>query len=40
VARTISDKADGSASVDFAAFLPRASHNSLAFVRHMLGAAS
>jgi 5'-methylthioadenosine/S-adenosylhomocysteine nucleosidase len=39
VARTISDKADGSASVDFAAFLPRASHNSLEFVRHMLGAA-
>lgn len=37
VCRTISDRADGSATVDFNAFLPRASHNSLALVKHMLG---
>lgn len=36
VARTISDKADGSAAANFEEFLPRASHNSLDFVRHML----
>lgn len=36
VARTISDKADGSAAVNFEEFLPRASHNSLDFVRYML----
>lgn len=36
VARTISDKADGSAAVNFEDFLPRASHNSLDFVRFML----
>jgi adenosylhomocysteine nucleosidase len=37
VARTISDRADGSAVVNFNEFLPRASHNSLAFVRKLLG---
>ncbi|MBS1155048.1 MAG: 5-methylthioadenosine/S-adenosylhomocysteine nucleosidase [Proteobacteria bacterium] len=36
VARTISDKADGSAAVNFEEFLPRASHNSLDFIRYML----
>lgn len=36
VARTISDKADGSAAVNFEEFLPRASCNSLDFVRYML----
>lgn len=37
VARTISDKADGSAAVNFEEFLPCASNNSLDFVRYMLG---
>ncbi len=36
VVRTISDKADGSAAVNFEEFLPRASLNSLDFVRYML----
>lgn len=36
VARTISDKADGSAAISFEEFLPRASLNSLDFVRFML----
>lgn len=36
VARTISDRADGSAVLNFNDFLPRASHNSLALVRHLL----
>ena len=36
VARTISDMADGNAVANFEEILPRASHNSLAFVRHML----
>ncbi|MDR3412778.1 MAG: 5'-methylthioadenosine/adenosylhomocysteine nucleosidase [Formivibrio sp.] len=36
VARTISDKADGSAGVNFEEFLPLASHNSLDLVRYML----
>lgn len=36
VARTISDLADGDAGVDYADFLPRASRNSLALVRHLL----
>ena len=36
VARTISDMADASAGVDFSSFLPRASRNSLALVRHLL----
>jgi len=36
VVRTISDKADGSAAVSFEEFLPRASLNSLDFVRFML----
>lgn len=36
VARTISDRADGAAPEDFAAFLPKASHNSLQLVLHML----
>lgn len=36
VVRTISDRADGAAPQDFAAFLPRASHNSLELVLHML----
>jgi 5'-methylthioadenosine/S-adenosylhomocysteine nucleosidase len=36
VVRTISDKADGSAIVNFSDFLPQASLNSLALVRHML----
>lgn len=36
VARTISDMADGEAVADFEQILPRASHNSLALVRHML----
>ncbi len=36
VVRTISDKADGSAAVNFGEFLPRASCNSLDFVRYML----
>ena len=34
--RTISDKADSNAKVDFHAFLPKASRNSLYFVRHVL----
>lgn len=36
VARTISDKADGSAAVNFGEFLPRASHNSLGLVQFVL----
>jgi len=36
VARTISDKADGSAVLNFQEFLPRASLNSVSFVRHLL----
>jgi adenosylhomocysteine nucleosidase/adenosylhomocysteine/aminodeoxyfutalosine nucleosidase len=36
VARTISDMADSNAVANFEEILPRASHNSLAFVRHML----
>jgi len=36
VARTISDMADGNAVVNFEEILPRASHNSLQLVRHML----
>lgn len=36
VARTISDRADESAAVDFEAFLPQASQNSLEFVRFLL----
>lgn len=36
VVRTISDKADGSAAISFEEFLPRASLNSLDFVRFML----
>lgn len=36
VARTISDRADGSAPVNFAAFLPQASRNSLALVQYLL----
>ncbi|MEN3111312.1 5'-methylthioadenosine/adenosylhomocysteine nucleosidase [Uliginosibacterium paludis] len=38
VARTISDRADGKAAESFAAFLPRASLNSLSLVRHILAA--
>jgi len=34
--RTISDKADGRAKVDFKSFLPKASRNSLHFVRHVM----
>jgi len=34
--RTISDKADAGAILDFKAFLPRASRNSLRYVRHIL----
>lgn len=34
--RTISDRADTNAKTDFHAFLPRASRNSLHFVRHIL----
>ena len=34
--RTISDKADSHAKVDFHTFLPKASKNSLHFVRHIL----
>ncbi len=34
--RTISDKADSNAKTDFHAFLPKASRNSLHFVRHVL----
>ncbi len=34
--RTISDKADANAHTDFHSFLPRASKNSLHFVRHIL----
>ncbi|MFQ3621105.1 MAG: 5'-methylthioadenosine/adenosylhomocysteine nucleosidase [Spirochaetales bacterium] len=34
--RTISDKADSNAKVDFQTFLPKASRNSLHFVRHIL----
>lgn len=36
VARTISDRADGSATVNFEAFLPQASRNSLALVQYLL----
>ena len=36
VARTISDMADDDAVADFEEILPRASHNSLQLVRHML----
>lgn len=36
VVRTISDMADGDAVSNFEEILPRASHNSLAFVRHIL----
>lgn len=36
VARTISDRADENAATNFEAFLPRASRNSLAFVRFLL----
>ena len=36
IIRTISDKADGSADVDFNAFLPEASKNSLHMVNHIL----
>lgn len=36
VARTISDRADGQATINFNEFLPRASDNSLALVRHLL----
>ena len=36
VARTISDRADGSAAVNFEAFLPQASRNSLALVKYLL----
>jgi 5'-methylthioadenosine/S-adenosylhomocysteine nucleosidase len=36
VARTISDRADGSASNNFAAFLPQASRNSLDFLQFLL----
>jgi adenosylhomocysteine nucleosidase/adenosylhomocysteine/aminodeoxyfutalosine nucleosidase len=36
VARTVSDRADGSALVNFEEFLPVASHNSLDFVLHVL----
>lgn len=36
VARTISDRADESAAVNFEAFLPQASRNSLDFVRFLL----
>lgn len=36
IARTISDRADGSASVNFEAFLPQASRNSLALVKYLL----
>lgn len=35
VARTISDRADESAAIDFGEFLPRASRHVTAFVRHM-----
>jgi len=34
--RTISDKADGKAAPDFQAFLPKASRNSLHFVKYIL----
>ena len=34
--RTISDKADSNAKTDFQTFLPKASRNSLRFVRHVL----
>lgn len=40
VARTISDRADGSAAVNFEDFLPVASHNSLDFVLYVLGKMS
>lgn len=36
VARTISDRADGSAAISFEALLPEASRNSLALVRYLL----
>ena len=36
VARTISDRADESAAIDFGEFLPRASRHVTAFVRHMV----
>jgi adenosylhomocysteine nucleosidase/adenosylhomocysteine/aminodeoxyfutalosine nucleosidase len=36
IIRTISDKADSNAKVDFHSFLPKASRNSLLFVRHVL----
>lgn len=36
VARTISDRADGSAAVNFESFLPQASRNSLALVEFLL----
>lgn len=36
IVRTISDRADGSADIDFNAFLSDASRNSLACVRHIL----
>lgn len=36
VMRTVSDKADGQAPVDFNTFLPRAGRNAAAFVRYML----
>lgn len=36
VIRTISDRADHSATVDFSTFLPEASRNSLGVVRHVL----
>ncbi|MDQ7990096.1 MAG: 5'-methylthioadenosine/adenosylhomocysteine nucleosidase [Candidatus Dactylopiibacterium sp.] len=36
VVRTVSDRADGNAAVNFESFLPQAGANSLHFVRHLL----
>ncbi len=38
IIRTVSDKADANAHIDFAKFLPRAGRNSLNFVSHILSA--
>lgn len=38
LARTVSDKADSNARVDFERFLPKASANSAGLVRHIMGA--
>jgi len=37
ISRTISDRADGSAHIDFTSFLPRASDQAHDFVAYMLG---